>query len=86
MSRRSSSASSSPRNVAISAMTRRFQLYLPDPVMARLELESQVTGRSKADIIRQALEDHFAQGGSSGKALTGIVGILAPNSSSPEGE
>ncbi|MBI2943179.1 MAG: CopG family transcriptional regulator [Candidatus Wallbacteria bacterium] len=59
-------------------MTRRFQLYLPDPVLTRLELEAHRTGRSKADIIREALERFFAQGASPGKALASIVGLAGP--------
>jgi hypothetical protein len=57
-------------------MTRRFQLYLPDPVLSRLELEARNTGRSKADIIREALERYFALGAAPARALSGLVGIL----------
>lgn len=73
MSRRSSRASAAD---AVASMTRRFQLYLPDAVLTRLELESQTTGRSKADIIREALERYFGQGGDPARALSGLVGVI----------
>lgn len=66
----------SPAAPRAETMSRRFQLYLPDSVLVRLDMESRVTGRSRADIIREALEKHFAEGaGGPPRALQAIIGL-----------